>query len=179
MVEQEGNNGAQDFMDQKKVRNAELLIPPNRLKAKIGSGGIDENVLVKAQELLESNTVDFKPIALMLVDVLHETISDAKAGTVTGEKAIEAMLYPAMQLKAQGGMFHYPLISEIANILVNFLETVIFVDKDVLDIVVAHKMSMNAVIGSQIKGDGGKVGRELRDALLDACSRYYKTRKSS
>ena len=179
MVEQEGNNGAQDFMDQKKVRNAELLIPPNRLKAKIGSGGIDENVLVKAQELLESNTVDFKPIALMLVDVLHETISDAKAGTVTGEKAIEAMLFPAMHLKAQGGMFHYPLISEIANILVNFLETVIFVDKDVLDIVVAHKMSMNAVIGSQIKGDGGKVGRELRDALLDACSRYYKTRKSS
>lgn len=179
MVEQDGNPGAQDFMDQKKVRNAELLIPPNRLKAKIGSGGIDENVLVKAQELLESNTIDFKPIALMLVDVLHEAIADAKAGSLAGEKAIEAMLYPAMQLKAQGGMFHYPLISEIANILVNFLETVVFVDKDVLDIVVAHKMSMNAVIGSQIKGDGGKVGRELRDALLDACSRYYKTRKSS
>jgi len=179
MVEQEGKGGGQEFMDQKKVRNAELLIPPNQLKAKIGSGGIDETVLVKAQELLESNTIDFKPIALMLVDLLHESISDAKAGTVTGEKAVEGMLYPAMQLKAQGGMFHYPLISEIANILVNFLETVVFVDKDMIDIVVAHKMSMNAVIASQIKGDGGKVGRELRDALLDACARYYKTRKSS
>jgi hypothetical protein len=174
--------GTQDdpaFMDQKKVRNAELLIPPNKLKAKIGSGGIDETVLSKAQELLENNTIDFKPIALMLVDLLHEAIADAKAGTLQGEKAIEAMLYPAMQLKAQGGMFHYPLISEISNILVNFLETVVFVDKDMLDIVVAHKMSINAVMGSQIKGDGGKVGRELRDALLDACARYYKTRKIS
>ncbi|MEZ0262787.1 MAG: hypothetical protein ACAH80_17410 [Alphaproteobacteria bacterium] len=179
MAEQQGKGGAQNFMDQKKVRNAELLIPPNQLKAKIGSGGIDETVLVKAQELLENNTIDFKPIALMLVDVLHEAIADAKSGATVGEKAIEGMLYPAMQLKAQGGMFHYPLISEIANILVNFLETVVFVDKDMLDIVVAHKMSINAVLGSQIKGDGGKVGRELRDALLDACSRFYKTRKNS
>lgn len=179
MAEQQGNPGGAEFMDQKKVRNAELLIPPNQLKAKIGTGGIDEAVLVKAQELLENNTIDFKPIALMLMDLLHEAIADAKAGTLQGERAIEAMLYPTMQLKAQGGMFHYPLISEISNILVNFLETVIFVDKDMLDIVVAHKMSINAVLGSQIKGDGGKVGRELRDALLDACARYYKTRKIS
>jgi len=166
------------FEGQKKVRKAELIAPPNRLKEKVGGGGIDETVLNKAQELLENNTVDFKPIALMLVDLLHEAISDAKSGTTQGEEAIEAMLYPAMQLKAQGGMFHYPLISEISNILVNFLETVTDTDKDVLDIVVAHKMSINAVLGSQIKGDGGKVGRELRDALLDACARYYKSRKN-
>ena len=165
------------FEGQRKVRKAELISPPNRLKEKVGHGGIDETVLGKAQELLENNTVDFKPIALMLVDLLHEAISDAKSGSTTGEDAIEAMLYPAMQLKAQGGMFHYPLISEISNILVNFLETVTDTDKDVMDIVVAHKMSINAVLASQIKGDGGKVGRELRDALLDACARYYKSRK--
>src|SRR5688572_10224975 len=90
------------FQDQKKFRNAELLTPPNRLKEKVGSGGIDEAVLVKAQELLENNTVDFRPISLMLVDVLHETIADAKSGAIKGEDAINAMLYPAMQMKAQG-----------------------------------------------------------------------------
>ena len=166
------------FEGQKKVRKAELITPPNRLKEKVGAGGIDENVLQKAQAFLENNTVDFKPIASMLVDLLHEAISDCKSGAITGEEAIESMLYPAMQLKAQGGMFHYPLISEISNILVNFLETVTDTDKDVMDIVVAHKMSINAVLNSQIKGDGGKVGRDLRDALLDACARYYKTRKN-
>lgn len=166
------------FQDQKKFRNAELLTPPNRLKEKVGSGGIDEAVLVKAQELLENNTVDFRPIALMLVDVLHETIADAKSGALKGEDAINAMLYPAMQMKAQGAMFHYPLISEICNILVNFLETVPDIDKDVIDIVVHHKFAINAVLGSQIKGDGGKLGRELRDALVDACARYYKRQKN-
>lgn len=166
------------FEGQKKVRKAELISLPNKLKEKVGSGGIDETVLIKAQELLENNTIDFKPIAQMLMDVLNEAISDAKAGTLKGESAIAALLYPAMQLKAQGSMFHYPLISEISNILVNFLETVDDTDKDVMDIVVAHKMSMNAVLASQIKGDGGKVGRELRDALLDACARYYKSRNT-
>jgi len=166
------------FEGQKKIRKAELISLPNRLKEKVGSGGLDETVLAKAQELLENNTIDFKPMAAMLMDVLNETITDAKAGTIKGEAAIEALIYPAMQLKAQGGMFHYPLISEISNILVNFLETVNDTDKDVLDIVVAHKMSMNAVLASQIKGDGGKVGRELRDALLDACARYYKAKSN-
>jgi hypothetical protein len=162
------------FQDQKKLRHAELLTPPNRLKQKIGSGGLDETVLGKAQELLESNSVDFRPVAYMLVDVLHEAIANAKSGAATGEDAINAMLYPAMQLKSQGAMFHYPLISEISNILVNFLETVPDVDRDVMDIVVHHKFAFNAILGSQIKGDGGKLGRELRDALLDACGRYYK-----
>jgi len=166
------------FDGQKKVRKAELIAPPNRLKEKVGSGGIDETVLIKAQELLENNSIDFKPIAQMLVDLLHEAIADVKSGGLKGEQAIEAMLYPAMQMKAQGSMFHFPLISEISNILVNFLETVDNTDKDVMDIVVAHKMAINAVLSSHIKGDGGKVGRELRDALLDACARYYKSRKT-
>ena len=168
----------QTFHDQKKVRVAEIVIPPNRLKSKVGSGGLDDAVLSKAQELLENNTIDFKPIALMLVDVLHEAIADAKSGALKGEEAIQAMLYPAMQLKAQGAMFHYPLISQIGEILVSFLETIPDVDKDVMDIIVHHKFAVNAVIGSQIKGDGGKLGRELRDALLEACMRYYKRQKN-
>lgn len=167
---------SESFQEQKKIRKAELITPPNKLKEKVGSGGIDENVINKAQTLLENNTVDFKPIAAMLIELLTEAITDAKNGNSKGEAAIEAMIYPAMQLKAQGTMFHYPLVTDISNILVNFLETVTNVDKDVLDLVVAHKMSINAVLASQIKGDGGKVGKELRDALMDACNRYYKAR---
>ena len=180
MADSEGKGPAveQTFQAPTKVRSAEIVVPPNRLKSKVGSGGIDDSVLVKAQELLENNTIAFKPIAQMLVDILHEAIADAKSGTLKGEDAIQAMLSPAMQLKAQGGMFHYPLISQIGDILVNFLETVPDVDKDVIDIVVHHKFALNAVLGSQIKGDGGKLGRELREALLDACMRYYKRQKN-
>lgn len=165
------------FPQQQKIRNAELISPPNRLKEKVGSGGIDETVLMKAQELLERNTINFEPIANMLMDLLVEAIADAKAGDLKGEEAIEAMIYPAMQMKAQGSMFHYPLVSDISHILVNFLETVETMDRDVLDIVIAHKMSIKAVLASHLKGDGGKTGKELREALMEACGRYYRTKK--
>jgi hypothetical protein len=165
------------FSEQQKVRNAELISPPNRLKEKVGSGGIDEAVLVKAQELLERNTINFEPIATMLIDLLSDAIADTKSGDLKGEASIEALIYPAMQLKAQGSMFHYPLVSDISHILVNFLETVENMDRDVLDIVIAHKMSIKAVLASQLKGDGGKSGQELREALMDACARFYRNRK--
>ncbi|MDY0008975.1 MAG: hypothetical protein RBS08_04650 [Bdellovibrionales bacterium] len=165
------------FPQQQKVRHAELISPPNRLKEKVGSGGIDENVLQKAQELLERNTINFDPIANMLLDLLVEAIADAKSGALKGEDALGAMIYPAMQLKAQGTMFHYPLVSDISHILVNFLETVEDLNRDVLDIVVAHKMAIKAVLASQLKGDGGKTGKELREALMEACGRYYRSKK--
>jgi hypothetical protein len=162
----------------KKLRRAELISPPNRLKEKVGSGGIDETVILKAQALLEDNTVDFRPIATLLVDILEDALRDTKAGILKGEAAIESMIYPAMQLKAQGSMFHYPLITEISDILVDFLETVPRADDDVMDVVSGHRMAIKVVIASDIRGDGGIQGKELKEALHDACSRYYKTNKT-
>jgi hypothetical protein len=165
-----------DETQPKKLRRAELISPPNSIKEKVGSGGLDETVLVKAQAMLEENKADFGPIAGMLMAMLDDGIQKAKSGALKGEPAIEAVIYPAMQLKAQGGMFQYPLVTEISNILVNFLETVTEIDKDVIDIVVAHKLAINAVIASKIQSDSGKTGRELCAALMDACNRYYKSR---
>lgn len=166
-----------DGLDQqKKLRRAELISPPNEIKQKVGSGGLDETVLAKAQEMLESNTEDFAPVAAGLMEAMNDAIQNARSGAAKGEPAIEALIYPAMQLKAQGGMFKYPLVTEICNILVNFLETVTDLDKDVLDIATAHRRAVHAVIAGKIQGDGGKTGKELKDALMDACNRYYRSR---
>ncbi len=162
---------------QKKFRRAEMITPPNKLKEAVGSGGLDQRVVNKAQELLKNNKVDFQPQATLLLGELRTALLASKGGTITGEAAIEAIIYPAMQLKAQAGMFQYPLVSEISNILVNFLETVENVDKHVLEISDAHRQAISAIVSGGIKGDGGNVGKELREALMDACNRFYKTRK--
>jgi hypothetical protein len=166
-----------DVFQQPKFRHAERMTPPNVLKQKVGSGGLDMRIISKAQELLENNNIDFKPQAFILMEILASALDNAKERSMGDEAAIEQIMYPLMQLKAQGGMFHFSLISDIANILINFLETVAKLDNDVMDIIVAHKMSLNAVISGSIKGDGGKVGKELRDALMDACNRYYRNRQ--
>ena len=154
-------------------------MPPNVLKEKVGSGGFDETNVVKAQDQIKNNKVDFRPIAAALISDMDKAIADARSGAVQGGAAVREIMAPAMELKAQGSLFHYPLVSEISNILVNFLETVTSADADVLEIITAHKTAINLVLSGRIpEADKAKTGRELCRALLDSCDRYAKTRKA-
>ena len=176
---QQNQAGGDGQFQRKKLRNAELIMPPNKLKEKVGTGGLDERVISRAQQLIESNTEDFRPIAATLIDLLETEIAKAQSGHLKGEAAIEAMIYPAMQLKAQGAMFKYPLVTDISGTLVGFLEVIKEVNKDALEIVIAHKMAIKAVLRAQIKGDGGAQGLALREELKDACMRFFQLYKEA
>ncbi|MGB4106769.1 MAG: hypothetical protein WBK55_03110 [Alphaproteobacteria bacterium] len=160
---------------QKPRRNAEFIKPPNMLKTKVGSGGLGDDILSKAQDLLENNTVDFQPLAEMYLATLMKGIDLAKEADPGDDQeyVISRMLYPGMQLKANGGMFHYPLITRIADKLIQFLEVIERVDIEVVEIVMAFHTTMRAVVMGRVSGDGGKHGTELMRALNEACMRYF------
>lgn len=164
-----------EHYNQKPRRKAEFIRPPNMLKAKVGSGGLSDEILQKAQDLLENNSVDFLPLAEMYLATLFRGIEYAKAhySSEENEAIITNMLYPAMQLKANGGMFHYPLITSMADKLVQFLEVIIEPDTDAMEIVLAFHTTLRAVVTGKITGDGGQHGQELLKALDDACTRYF------
>jgi len=161
--------------NQERKRNAEYIKPPNTLKAKVGSGGLSEEILEKAQKLLENNAVDFQPLAEMYLVSLMRGIDAANNNQEDrdNERLIAGMLYPAMQLKANGGMFHYHLVTRIADKLVQFLEVVEEADIDAVEIVLAFHTTIRAVVVGKIQGDGGQHGQELIDALDHACMRYF------
>ena len=160
-------------------RKAQFIKPPNTLKAKIGSGGLSEDILNRAQELLENNTVDFQPLAEMYLTALMKGIEAAKEAELDADKEyiIAAMLYPGMQLKANGGMFHYPLVTSMADKLIQFLEVVDEPDIEGIEIVLAFHTTIRAVVLGKIKGDGGTHGQNLLSALNDACMRYFEKNK--
>lgn len=169
------NAAAETHFNQKQRRKAEFIMPPNTLKAKVGSGGLSEEILTKAQELLENNAVDFQPLAEMYLNTMMKGVNNANAAEDDSdpEPLIAAMLYPAMQLKANGGMFHYALVTVIADRLVQFLEVLVRPDRDAVEIVLAFHTTIRAVIMGRIRGDGGRYGKELLDALDSACLRYF------
>ncbi len=156
-------------------RKAEFIRPPNTLKNKVGSGGLSEEILDKAQALLENTTVDFRPLGEMYLDSLMKGIERAQSAgkNAEPEEIIAGMIYPGMQLKANGGMFHYPLVTRLADRLIQFLEVIEEPDKDAVEIVSGFHTTMRAVIIGQVKGDGGRYGIELVNALEDACYRYF------
>ena len=162
--------------EEKKLARAVSVVPRNRLKEKVGSGGFDEAVLVKAQTLLKENKIDFEPTAQIFVNLLGKKIAEAKSGSAVGEAAIEALLYPLMQLKSQGSLFQYHFITSISDNLITFLEKVSVIDTDVLDIAAAHQTALHIVLATKIKGGDSKAGKDLHHALVDSCNRYYRAK---
>lgn len=162
--------------DQQPRRRAEFVKPPNLIKTKVGTGGLSEDILAKAQNLLENNTLDFEPLAEMYLSSLALAIEKAKSMIHEEghhEVAIVGMLYPTMQLKANGGMFHYPLVTELADKQVQFLEVIDKIDIDVMDLASAFITTIRAVLASRIVDQHNPKGRELIIAIDDACRRYF------
>ena len=160
------------------IRKAKFIEPERTLKRKVGSGGLNAAILDKAQAVIEENKYDFIPMAQKDLASLIEgyKTSEEMENYMDAEPLITSMLNPAMQLKANGGMFGYALISRICAKLVQFLEVLESIDRDALDVIGGFITALKALISGQVKGEGGKTGQELYNALNDACHRYFKSR---
>jgi hypothetical protein len=162
------------FQEQEEPRKAVLVDVRNRLKEKVGTGGFGQEALAKAQLVLELNSVDFIPLVAELVDILGVDIEKAKSGLAGEGEILDDMLYTMVQLKSQSAMFNYPILENISDILVRFLNAVHTLDAAVLDIVAAYRQSVGLVMSDKILGLGeNNIGEKLGGALTDACERYY------
>ena len=163
-------------MTEDKNRRARFFRPPNTLKQKVGSGGLAKDILDKAQLLLEENRIDFEPIALCYMELLRRALDKANnpPANASDTLLLDGLISPIMQLKANGGMFHYPLVTKISEEIVLFLENVKRPDTDVQEIIHAYETTISAILQGEIKGDGGVKGENLFLAIKDACRRYEK-----
>lgn len=155
--------------------------PPHYIKQKVGSGGLAENVLERAQKVIEKNTVDFKPVAQEHLNDIAQVLNDMddQSSYLNDRDYINMMINPAMQLKANGGMFNFPLVTEISDMFVKFIDSLDELDPDAVDIINGFYTTLRAVIYGDIRGDGGKDGRELVSELNHALKRYIDRRKKS
>lgn len=159
-------------------KKVEYITPPNFLKQKVGSGGLPMAVLEKAQRVVESTHVDIIPQAKILLIHIRKGIDTAKADYNAGygytERARNEMTYPTMQLKANGRMFHYPLITEIASRLLHFLETLDQINEDSLKMIEVHYKTLQLVIKVRMQQDREGIAQQFMEELESAQDRYKK-----
>lgn len=160
------------------IRNAEFIKYENSLKKKVGKGGLSEDILNKAQAVIEESRVDFVPMAQKFLSALREAINTAEdvGNHIDCTPILTAMINPAMHLKANGGMFHYTLVSKIAARLIHFLEVIEDLDESSIEVVKGFYTALRALVIGQVRGEGGKSGEELYNALNEACYRYFENR---
>lgn len=162
--------------ENKKKRKPKFITPPNMLKTKVGNGGLSDQILDKAQKLLENNSIDFRPIAEMYLNNFQKAIERASysSSLEADEDVFSDISYPILQLKANGKMFRYKLITKMAEQFLLFLNSINQIDAKVIEIMQAFYTSMMVVVQGEITGDGGLEGQELQDTLQDACDKYLR-----
>lgn len=152
-------------------------IPANHLlQAKVGLGVVDEETLQKSQSIIEKNNFNFVPIATMFLAQLRDALDIAKAEGHGNRRTIERLINPVMQIKANARIFKYGLLGDLASIMLNFLENMNEVDRDIIDIVEAHHRTLTHIISSEMQGDGGNIGKTFETELDNACKRYTNSR---
>lgn len=159
-------------------KKAKFITPPNRLKLLAGSGGLPKSVIERAQKVMDEYQVDFAPEAQKLI--VHMKDAASKIIEAVNENKPynkEDIINPVMQLKANGGQFKYQLISDVADICLQFLENVEEYNTEALDVVAAHMTTIQIIIKNNLTGDGGKEGEHLVEELHSACTRYFQKYK--
>lgn len=146
--------------------------PPNVLRQRVGYGGIDTDRLERAEQVIDDNQFDFLPYAKSRMNALAKLIQTARSKDVMDRKVLDPIIAEIMFLKANGGMFHYELVSDIAGIILNFMENLQEMNQDSFTILDVHQQALKIILENDLKGHGGRIGQELADELRQACHRY-------
>lgn len=154
-------------------KNVKIIKATRDLQSKAGVGDIPAEKIVRAERAIEKDTTDFQDIAPAFLSALHDAIQRARAAAGDTDILINDLVKPVMELKANGRMFKYELVGTLANIMLGFLEHVVELDSDVIDIVEAHHKTLNLIVQTRISGDGGQKGALLLSELESVCNRYY------
>ncbi len=161
-------------IEQKISEGVKMITPRHVLREKIGRGGINPAFLERAEEQIASNDVDFQPYAKDFLERIEQSLAIIRPLKIRKRDTVDMIVRPVMDLKANGGMFKYPLVTEIADIILDFLEGLDSLNDDAIGIIDVHQKTLRAIINNKLTGSGGKAGRALTDELYGACNRYHK-----
>jgi hypothetical protein len=144
-----------------------------KLQQKVGSGPLEEKAVLPAQKVIDTNQVDFEPLGLSILKKLEDALVLSADPSIPMPKVKALLTAPVMELKANAAIFKYPLIGNLANIMLHFLEALIVMDKDAVEIVRAHHKTLHMIVVRKMSGDGGDAGKHLSTELQSVCDRYY------
>ena len=125
----------------------------------------------KAEEVVQKHAEKYIERAHDQIDALIDVVREAEAETGDRGPVFEKIFLQAHDIRGLGSTFGYTLVTNIAASLCNFVETVDTYDDDVMEVLNAHVDALRGMIGNDVKGDGGPIGREILDGLMQAVAK--------
>jgi chemotaxis protein histidine kinase CheA len=143
----------------------ELFMPPNMLKAKVGSsiGGVDMAAMKRAEAAVDVLKVEFVEWVGQDVDRLIACRDGfAKAPDKT---TCNALFRAGLDIKGQATTFEFPLVARVASSLCKLIEAAKGPEAVPLGLVDAHVAAIRIIFRDKIKDTANKMASELAAEL--------------
>jgi response regulator RpfG family c-di-GMP phosphodiesterase len=144
-----------------------------RLSGGTGGGEIDPDALEAANEELANFAEDFAASAAEMLVKLERTLNRIVNTGEDIEDHIRTINECAHELRGQGGIFGFPLMTAFAKSLYECTITVQPATPMLLTIYKAHIDGMKVVLREEIEGAGGEIGAALLKSLEMAKQQHY------
>ncbi|WP_374302130.1 hypothetical protein [Ferrovibrio sp.] len=158
-------------------KKPEFLPPQQDLRRKAVNFSKGFRLKLEPAELRRLEAVVEKASDALSLDVseklkqLRAALEEVARGDQT-DRAMRAIRMLSLDIKGAGGMFNYPLLTEFAKSLNDFVKGIDQPTPLQLDIIAAQIDALYVVMGQRIEGQGGKLEQELLAALNQAVERH-------
>lgn len=155
--------------------------PPNRLGAKVGIAPkgpvptLPPEVLAAAEQEIQSRAGDYATWIAGEVEEMSRRVERLPKEPDAVPGLVAQVNRAAHEMRGQGGIFGYPLITQIAKSLYEATRggvTTVTANEHLL--FKAHVDAIRAVMSARISGDGGATGKQLLASLDVAKKKYAK-----
>lgn len=157
-----------------------IIIKANfALRTKIGRGKVSPTAILACTQLMESNAFDFQNLAGDLLADIRDTLAKFENGRLSDEDALAKLRTQIMQFKANAAPFHYPLLTEIAQIVLDLIENIEDLDTPALEIVAAFEDTSAKLLQKQVRGKSGTRSSKIPAEFRKACERYWSKKQKA
>ncbi|WP_193366856.1 response regulator [Pelagibius marinus] len=153
--------------------------PANRLRDKLGPNALrgqidfDPLVIQAAENRIQEMVGDYAVWVKNYLDTMARSYKALVKQEEEPKQHIVNINQIAHELRGQGGIFDYPLITSFGKSLYDAtLDTRGKVTDNRLKLIEAHIDALRVVFNKQVRGDGGKVGAELLQDIERAVRKY-------
>lgn len=152
----------------------------NRLAAKVGGlphgaemPKIDPEIMKLVESKIQDMAGDYATWIADEIVKLDRTLHELKNEGAPIRDLINKINKYAHEMRGQGGLFGYPLITEISKSLFLFTQKgQSVVPENEFELLKAHVDAIKVVVSERVEGDGGDIGRALLSGLHAAIKKY-------
>lgn len=150
----------------------ELITPPNTLKERVGAGnGIYASLVKNADAAVRNMHGKFLQRVTDAIDDITEQIELTEKSGDDGYGCAAEVSRVSHDLQLRGEAYGYPLVGDICVSLRSYIENLDAPEDMARKVVCPHTDAIREVVGNDIVGDGGRVGQNLVDSLIEMVNR--------